>query len=112
MLFHALDPSGIWMGPPDKREPKMSKSTFQHTPANMDSPSTINKAKLKPNSLDLTQNGKNIHKENKDSTSTTLNTDFLHVATTHQIRSNSASSESGISPVIFRKVIGQIFIRK
>ena len=100
------------MGPPDKREPKMSNSTFQHTPSNMDSPSTINKAIIRPSIIDLTQKGKHVPKENKNSTPTTLNTDFLHVAITNQIRSNSASSEGGISPVIFRKVIAQIYKTK
>ena len=91
------------MGPPDKREPKLSKSTFEHAPLNMDSPSTIVKSNIKPNIVDVKQEVK--QKDCKDSTSKTSNTDFLHVTKTRQIRNHSASSEAGISPVIFRKVM-------
>ena len=34
-----IDPSGVWMGPPDKREPKVSKSVFDQPYQSISAPS-------------------------------------------------------------------------
>ena len=39
LLFLLIDPSGVWMGPPDKREPKVSSSIFDQPYQSISTPS-------------------------------------------------------------------------
>ena len=41
LLFLLIDPSGVWMGPPDKREPKVSSSIFDQPYQSMSTPSDL-----------------------------------------------------------------------
>ena len=38
-----LDPSGVWMGPPDKREPKVISNVFEFPHSNISFPATMDK---------------------------------------------------------------------
>ena len=77
------------MGPPDKREPKLSSNDFQHTP--------------------LRQNNhfpkKTSQKESINSGTAQLNTEIINDANVLQFPSTPESSLNKASPLVLQKVL-------
>ena len=94
------------MGPPDKREPKVSKSSFERPSPNINSQyNNINKVDttiIKSDRSTVVEG-----KQHADIKTTTPKTDLLQNKNTVSTRNISASYENGMSPLVFRKVIFQ-----
>ena len=103
LLFKLLDPSGVWMGPPDKREPKVSSNIFELPYSNINVPATVdtNNTKIRSNlpSLESKEDKDDNLKENAASIN------LIPTVKNNEIRKESTNSESESSPVVFRKVL-------
>ena len=94
------------MGPPDKREPKVSKSAFERPSPNINSQhNNINKVETMIIKSDRTTVVE--EKQHADIKTTTPKTDLFQNKNTGSTRNISASYENGMSPLVFRKVIFQ-----
>ena len=101
-FFKLLDPSGVWMGPPDKREPKISSNIFELPYSNINFPTVVDKINTPINSNIPTLESK----EHKDSNSkaNTCSTNLPPIVKNHEASKGSANSEGEHSPIVLRKV--------
>ena len=100
--FLAIDPSGVWMGPPDKREPKVSESTFDQPYQSISAPS----GSSMNNQIINSQNNMQKPSENIERTlMTTEYDDDRNLDHARCIKGDiSARPDTRMSPVLIRKV--------
>ena len=97
-----LDPSGVWMGPPDKREPKVISNVFEFPHSNISFPATVDKTNTQ------IRNNAPILETTKDQQDNSIeyveNTDLISAAKRDEILNESVNLDGETSAVSLSKV--------